>query len=51
MNMPGVRRSRHLNNEQLLVEPQKTWHLVASCKDGLVISLSAQNIENKNENK
>lgn len=46
LNLPGARTSRHLD-EQVLHDPQRTWSLTAACKDGLVVSLSARDIENE----
>lgn len=34
--------------EKALEADSKTWHLMASCKNGLVISLSARHVENEN---
>lgn len=47
MNLPGVRRSRNHLDENLCNEEQKTISFLASCKDGLVLTLSAQDIENE----
>lgn len=48
MNLPGVRQSRFLD-EKSFSEPPKSWSLVAACKDGFVVSLSAQDIEIQNK--
>lgn len=45
LNLPGVRTSRSLDMKTTKLIPG-TWSLVAACKDGLVVSLSARNIEN-----
>lgn len=42
MNLPGVRINRKLD-----VKPREIWHLMASCKDGCVVSMLAQRIENE----
>lgn len=46
MNLPGIRSSRQLE-EKVLHDPEKTWTLMAACKDGLVFSLSARDIESE----
>lgn len=43
-----MRSSRHLE-EKVLHDPEKTWTLMAACKDGFVISLTAQDIESENK--
>lgn len=42
MNLPGVRINRKLD-----VKPREIWQLMASCKDGCVVSMLAQRIENE----
>lgn len=46
MNLPGVRMSRSLE-EKNIGSDSKTWHLMATCKNGLVISLTARGIGNE----
>lgn len=48
MNLPGVRTSRSLDVKTTKLVP-KTWSLMAACKDGLVLSLSARSIENNDK--
>lgn len=47
MNLPGIRMDRNLEEKSTGID-SKTWCLMASCKNGLVISLSARDIENEN---
>lgn len=46
MNLPGVRQSRYMD-DKVYYEPDKTWSLMATCKDGFVMMLTAQDIENE----
>lgn len=48
MNLPGMRSSCHLE-EKVLHDPEKTWSLMAACKDGFVVSLTARDIECENK--
>lgn len=48
INLPGVRMSRILEEKSIEAD-LKTWHLMASCKNGLVILLSARDIKNENK--
>lgn len=50
INLPGARISRDLN-EKFSETDAETWCLMASCKNGLVVSLSARDIENEKKYK
>lgn len=46
MNLPGVRIDRSLEEKSKAVD-SNAWCLMGSCKNGLVISLSARIVENE----
>lgn len=48
MNLPGVRINRNSELKCNTAET-KTWHLVAACKDGCVLSLLGRDIGNENK--
>ena len=48
LNLPGARMVRRLD-EKITNDPHTTCSLMAACKDGFIVSLSARDVENENK--